>query len=712
MLKLGLGKYRTMVVAIALFLLFDLAVLLMNTFISSEISKDATNVNIIGRQRVLTQTMAKAALQIENRMNTGQAYQDLMLELDQALAIFDQTLKAYLKGGIVPSGKANSTIEIEAVGDEEARKMLTDAMEQWEPFRDAVVPFVRSPKPTLEEASDIATRAEIINLWLLSLTENLTSRIEALAASKASTLRKVQLAGMLLATMNFFFITFYFIRHLRRNDEAIEEAHQETKDILRTTQEGLFLLDPSGRIGTQQSSSLSEILGVPIPAGTEFMALIRPLVTPKVFETAREYIDLLLRHDVKEKLVTSLNPLECVEISTGQSTGTMETRFLRFRFNRVMKEGKVTHLLVTTNDISRNVRLERELRNSEERAQGQMGVLLQILGIEPHLLQDFMHTAGEGLDMINHQLETQPAKGENLLSKLNAIYRITHRIKGDAAAGGLESIVRALHELEDMLDVMRERGHLTGEDFLPVAVRMKTLYGEMDAINNAVARMAQIRGVVTVEPARPQTLPEAKESAMIRQWQGFAEQIALKQGKQIEIAYQGMNVEALHPVQREAISSIVNQFIRNALIHGIEKPDQRQAKGKAATGRLAIYVADFGSNGIELSFRDDGQGMDPAKLRAAVIRAGRMSEEEAAGADMRRLVSFIFEPGISTRETVDEDAGRGEGLDAVRDLVRKLGGQIRIGTTTGEYCHFRVQLPPVRESVVSLPALSQQESAA
>lgn len=711
MLKLELGKYRTMVISIALFLLFDLSVLVMNFFISSEISSDAANVNIVGRQRMLTQRMAKASLQIESRMIAGQPYRDLMMELDRASAVYDQTLMAYLYGGVVP-GSGAGDFAVKRISDEKAQKMLTDAQEQWAPYRDSIQAFVRSDAPTLDQAMDIARNSEVVNVWLLTLMNDLTTRVEELAASKATMLRTVQLTGMLLATINFLIIMFHFIRHLRRSDQALERAHKETDDILRTTQEGLFLLDPDGRVGSQQSRALANILGVPVPPGADFLDVLRPLVTPKVFDTAREYVDLLLRHEVREKLVASLNPLDSVEISVSRGPGMVENRFLQFRFNRVMEGDVVTHLLVTANDISRRVRLERDLRESEVRAQGQMSVLLQILGVEPHLLQDFLRTASEGLNLINQQLETQPAPGENLLTKVNAIFRIAHRIKGDAAAVGLESVVQSFHGLEDMLSGLRERGELMGEDLLPVAVRMKALFSEIETIHNVLARMAQIRGVVTVEPARPTTEPAAVANPIVRQWIGYAKQLAERHGKQVDLVYQGMDVSDLHPAQREAVSSIVNQFVRNALVHGIELPEDRKARGKAESGRLAVYVANWGENGIELSFRDDGQGIDPAKIRAAVVRSGRMSEEEARAADMRRLVSFIFEPGVSTRETADEDAGRGTGLDAVRDLVRKLGGQIRIGMTTGEYCHFRVQLPPVREAVVAVPAIAPQEAAA
>ncbi len=129
------------------------------------------------------------------------------------------------------------------------------------------------------------------------------------------------------------------------------------------------------------------------------------------------------------------------------------------------------------------------------------------------------------------------------------------------------------------------------------------------------------------------------------------------------------------------------------MTHGVESPAERKQRGKPEAGRISVYVSDAGDGHLELSFRDDGAGIDPEKIRAAAVRTGRLDATSAKLADMRKLISMIFEPGVSTRESVDEDAGRGVGLDTVKDMVTRMGGRVRIGTTIGEYCHFRVQLP-------------------
>ena len=691
MFKSDLGKYRNIVISIALFLIFDLGVLVLNFVISSQITGDALNVNLAGRQRMLSQRIAKTSLQVEDRVATERPLADELAELKAATATFDRTLHAFAEGGPTSSG-AGAEIFVPAITDPAAQQILADAKGVWVPLATAINRL--TAKPDAEQAAAVARQAEAANLKLLKLMNDLTTRVEATAADNATTLRMVQVTGITLATINFIVILVHFIGHLRRSDRELERARKETDDILRTTQEGLFLLDPEFRIGTQHSRALKGIIGTEDIAGLSFIDLLRPMVTDKTLATAREYLDLLVKHDVKEKLVTSLNPLNRVEVLLTAGSGQAETRYLEFNFNRVLEAGKVTHLLVTVNDITRRVKLERELAATEARAKGQMSVLVEIMQIEPSALNQFLRAVSEGLQGINTLLASQDNSQKAQKDKVNALFRQTHRIKGDAAAIGMHSLADAFHRVEDLLGSMREAPALSGENFLPVTVLVKDLFEQVAMIESAVNRIAQVRGTTTVDAPRPQHDPATGRLPFVQQWDSFAKQVAERHGNAAEVAYTGIDIGQLPAQIGGAITTIINQFIRNAVVHGIEPAEVRQKLGKAATGRLAVYVSQREDGGIDLSFRDDGRGISVERIRAAAVASGRLSAEEAASWDPRRIVSLIFEPGVSTAQTADADAGRGAGLDAVKELVTKLGGQIRIGSTPNEYCHFRISLAP------------------
>lgn len=695
MLSFDFGKYRTIVISIALFLLLDLSVLVLNFVVSSEIKGDAVKVNLAGRQRMLSQRAAKVALQIEARRIAGLPVEAELKELRGAFKVFDETLLAFRSGGSTASGSGDP-ISIEAIDDIRAQAILAEAETLWAPYRSVIRKVVEAQSPSNAEVTEMARNAEASNLGLLKLMNDLTTRVEELAASKATMLRSIQLGGISLATINFLVILFHFIRHLHENDRALERARRETEDILRTTTEGMFLLDSERNIGSQHSHALADILGVDEPAGKNLLEILKPLVSDKTLATAAEYIDLLLNHDVKEKLVVSLNPLDRVEIADPSKGGQAQSRFLQFHFNRVMEAGKVTHLLVTANNITRRVRLEEELKASEKRATGQLGMLIEIMQVEPPVMQQYLRSACEGLETINRLLKEQSLSGEGMLQKVTNLYRIAHRLKGDGSALGLSGFSRGFHVLEDELDRLRAQESISGEDLLPVTVRMRQLFNEIEVIQDAVSRVSQIRGAVTIESPRPQTSPDAHDHPIVVRWHNFAAAVAKRQSKQVQFTYQGVQPAELPAKLLESVNTIVIQLIRNAVVHGIEAPKARTQHSKPEYGRLVLNLSRLNDDAFEVSFRDDGQGISAETLREAAVRSGRLSAEVAAAMDPRKVVALIFEPGFSTVDRADEDGGRGAGLDAVKDIVSRLGGQIRLGTTPGEYCHFRIALPAPR----------------
>ena len=98
-------------------------------------------------------------------------------------------------------------------------------------------------------------------------------------------------------------------------------------------------------------------------------------------------------------------------------------------------------------------------------------------------------------------------------------------------------------------------------------------------------------------------------------------------------------------------------------------------------------------SGYELIVRDDGCGIDAEKIRAKALAKGVLSADDMASWNRERLLSLIFEPGFSTASEVTKDAGRGVGLDIIKETVAEVNGQVQLSTVPGKYCEFKIQLP-------------------
>src|SRR3954453_20288240 len=138
--------------------------------------------------------------------------------------------------------------------------------------------------------------------------------------------------------------------------------------------------------------------------------------------------------------------------------------------------------------------------------------------------------------------------------------------------------------------------------------------------------------------------------------------------KDIELKLVGQDTELDRTVV-DALGDPLVHLVRNALDHGLEPAADREAAGKAATGAPEISAKHMGGN-VVISVRDDGRGIDPAKVAAKAVQRGLITAEQAESIDQARAAELLFAPGLSTAETTSDISGRGVGMDAVRTIIR------------------------------------------
>ncbi len=176
--------------------------------------------------------------------------------------------------------------------------------------------------------------------------------------------------------------------------------------------------------------------------------------------------------------------------------------------------------------------------------------------------------------------------------------------------------------------------------------------------------------------------------------QGFPRMVrdlARQLGKQVQLQIDGQATMVDRDIL-EKIEAPLNHLLRNSMDHGVEFPDEREAKGKPERGtiRLSAYHQ---SGMLSVVVEDDGRGVDTERLRKKVIERGLVTEEMAANLDEAELMEFLFLPSFSTKEEVTEISGRGVGLDVVHDVVQEMRGMVRATSQLGVGTRFQLQLP-------------------
>ncbi|MBI4998856.1 MAG: response regulator, partial [Rhodocyclales bacterium] len=140
----------------------------------------------------------------------------------------------------------------------------------------------------------------------------------------------------------------------------------------------------------------------------------------------------------------------------------------------------------------------------------------------------------------------------------------------------------------------------------------------------------------------------------------------------------------------EKMTGPIEHLLRNAVAHGLETPEQRRAAGKAEIGEIVLRVGQEG-NEIAIELTDDGRGLDYERIRSRGIASGLIADNQLTSVE--QLTELIFHAGFSTAESLTSVAGRGVGMDVVRNEAANLGGRIHVDSTPGHGSRFLIHLP-------------------
>jgi two-component system chemotaxis sensor kinase CheA len=176
--------------------------------------------------------------------------------------------------------------------------------------------------------------------------------------------------------------------------------------------------------------------------------------------------------------------------------------------------------------------------------------------------------------------------------------------------------------------------------------------------------------------------------------------LAQKIGKKVDFSISGQETEIDRTVIERIRDPLVH-MLRNAVDHGMETPEQRQAAGKPETGTLRL--AAFQEHGyIVVTVEDDGRGIDAERLRQSAVKKGLMTAEAAARLTDSEAIDLIFLPGFSTAEKTTDVSGRGVGLDIVKTNIESINGFVNLETKVGKGTKFILRLPLTLATIQAL----------
>jgi chemosensory pili system protein ChpA (sensor histidine kinase/response regulator) len=271
--------------------------------------------------------------------------------------------------------------------------------------------------------------------------------------------------------------------------------------------------------------------------------------------------------------------------------------------------------------------------------------------------------------------------------------RLPSRRQADEVAESARARSRSVGELFAELEFDRyDDFTLLARSVSEIASDIAEVQAEISGLNRAVREdlglVHRLTGEVRAGLGRARLVPIGSlYTRFVRQGQ----EAARAAGKNVRIETRGESVELDASVIEQIVDPLLH-LVQNAVVHGLETPEERRALGKPAAGSVTLEASHRGAF-VVVEIRDDGRGLDADRLRRRAVAQGFLRAESAEALSDREALDLIFRPGFSTATEVTTTAGRGVGMDVVRTNVGRLNGEIDVTTELGAGTCFTLRLP-------------------
>ena len=464
------------------------------------------------------------------------------------------------------------------------------------------------------------------------------------------------------------------IRLIKEKKEAllISELARE-RFVIETMKDnihqGIFLMDTDLKILPLYSRPLISILSYYDSelTGKSFLDILSASLDGKQLQTMKGYFSMIFSKSKSTKVLESVNPIADFEYRVDDRTKVLSTKF-----HLIEQAGSEPLIIGIINDITKEKEFERELEVQKETQEQEMKNVFDIIRIDPVVFNDFIEDAEAKFNAINEILKDRTLTEKQVVTKL---FQNVHAMKSNALILGLEVFGKKLHGLEDEIKTVLDASKVELDDVLSLVVKLETIMQEKDTYVNIINRIQSYRRTHNADAAFVNFLKTTVGS------------IAKEVGKNVEFKAGQIDVTILTSNLRKPLKDILLQCIRNSIYHGIESEEERIKKGKQPQGLLTANIKNVDGK-AEITFSDDGRGLDWEKIKTKYLKL----HPEAKEINKKVLLSAIFSPEFSTSDDTNMIAGRGIGLNLIKDLVNEYQGSINVNSSEAGLT-FRFLMP-------------------
>lgn len=319
-----------------------------------------------------------------------------------------------------------------------------------------------------------------------------------------------------------------------------------------------------------------------------------------------------------------------------------------------------------------------------------------ILRVRSDIVDDLVNEAGEiSVARSRMEIELSNFKGGllDLTGSVQGLRKLVREIEMHAE-GQMQARAAVAGDSAEKFDPLefdrftrfQELTRFMSESVHDVQTVQQALLKNLDETSAAMSAQAKLNSVLQQSLMSIRMLPFSSTSQRLYR---IVRQTGKELGKKVNLELYGTEIELDRGVL-EKMTAPFEHLLRNAIVHGLENPEQRELKGKQPIGNIALTLRQEG-NEVVFEFKDDGAGLNTAKLRQKGIEQGLLKADEVISDEKAMLL--IFETGLSTASELTEISGRGVGMDVVLSEIKALGGRIEVSSEPDMGACFTIYLP-------------------
>jgi len=502
-------------------------------------------------------------------------------------------------------------------------------------------------------------------------------------------------------------------KKVKARTSELHSAQKEIQDILDSIDQGIFTFNKDLSVNAEHSvraesifglrdfgeSNIAQLFGLNAKEESEFTSWITMMVrSPAALRQWETYCDLSPVRELSEKI----NGVD---------------RIVKIEYRPIIQNQNIGKFQVLASDITEQRTAEVALEKLKREQAALTSRVLSVVNTDMSELKEFIQSAQKNMEEI-----TQIGAVSGLVENVQDLFRKVHTLKGHGGTLGFQELALLLGRAEGLLDLLRNNEDFQFDEWKG---EIKNIVKELE---NIIDLESKINGktdkdVLVIDADRYErvlNIIHSNDTQDIRsiyqavyelnskplesycqKYKKLSTRFSLTVNKQVpRFVLETPDVYVHRNLMRVVDPALIHLF-RNAIDHGIESDDERERAGKLES-KIAVGYRVVGDNHV-FTISDDGRGIDGERLAKKVVANGLMSGDETASLSHQEKVELVFVPGFSTRDTISDISGRGVGLDAVKNIIVRVGGTVLIGTEVGVGTRFTLSVPLAFEKKLEIP---------